>query len=54
FTPYLFLFRKEQAPKRQQPNMRKQDTIRQVKSPHIKAGQGNSMERKESQEQTKE
>lgn len=40
--PFLqFLFRKEQASKRQQPNWAKQHTIIKGKNPHIEAGQSN-------------
>ena len=52
--PTLFFFRKEQAPKKQLPNMTKQNTIRQGKSPHNEAGQGITSGGKESQEQVKE
>lgn len=37
--PIPFLFRKEQASKRQKPSKPKQDTLRQGKSPPTKAGQ---------------
>lgn len=43
---------KEQASKRQQGSMTKQDTVTQGKCPHIKARQGCSIGGKESQEQT--
>lgn len=49
-----FLLRKEQAPKRQQPDSTKQDRIKQGKSLYIKAGHGNPLREKESQGQAKE
>jgi hypothetical protein len=54
--PFLlhFLFRKEQASKRQQPNTTKQGTIRHDKNPDTEAEQGNPIGRKGFQEQTKE
>ena len=41
--PFLLGEKKNQATKRQQPNMTKQDTIRQSRSPGIKTGQSNSV-----------
>lgn len=56
-TPRFFLhdlFRKEQVSKEQEPKRTKQNTIRQGKSPHVEAEQGNPMGGRESQEQVKE
>lgn len=49
--PFLLclLFWKEQASERKLLTRTKQDTIRQVKNPHLEARQGNSMGGKESQ-----
>ena len=52
-TP-LFLFRKWQDSQGYQPNMSYQVAIRLGTSPHIKAGQGNPVGGKGSQEQAKE
>lgn len=41
FTCCSFPFRKEQAAKRQEPNTTKQDTLKQDKISHIRAGHGN-------------
>jgi hypothetical protein len=53
-TPPLSPIRKDQASRRQQPNMTKQNTLRQDKIPHTKAERGNPTGGKESQEQAKE
>jgi hypothetical protein len=49
-TLLLIIFIKEQASKRWQSKTTKEGTMRQVKSPRIKAGQGNPKEGKKSQE----
>ena len=46
----IVFFKKSQDCKRQQPNTTKQNTIRQSKNPHIKAGQGNPIGGRKSQE----
>lgn len=52
-TPPASPVRKDQASKRQQPNVAKLDSIRQSKGPPNKAGHSNPAEGKESQEQTR-
>lgn len=52
-SPFSFLFRKEQPPKRQQQNRTKQDAVRQGKSSRIEAGLGNLIGGKECKEQAK-
>ena len=48
YTPFPLPFRKEEASKRQQASMTKQDTMRQGKSPHLEAGHGNPIGGQES------